>query len=72
MTGASGVNILNRATARAACRDWGLSVHRLRAVAMTGAVLVGATFPSVVDAAGKSQATYLVALNPAAGRSDTR
>ena len=36
---------------------------------MTGAVLVGATFPSVVDAGGGSEATYLVALTPGAGDS---
>lgn len=38
---------------------------------MTGAVLVGAAFPSVVEAAGGRQATYLVALHPAAGDSSS-
>jgi hypothetical protein len=69
LTPASGVNILDQATVRAACRDWGLFVHRLRAVAMTGAVLLGAAVPSVVDAAGASETSYLVALQPAAGDS---
>lgn len=38
-------------------------------MALTGAVLVGATIPTVVEAAGTSDATYLVSLRPEAGDS---
>jgi subtilisin family serine protease len=38
---------------------------------MTGAALIGAMVPSVVEAARGSQATYLVALHPAAGDSSS-
>lgn len=36
-------------------------------MALTGAVLLGAAAPSVVEAAGASEASYLVSLRPAAG-----
>ena len=46
-------------------------MRRLRAVALTGAVVLGLAAPSVVEADGAPASTYLVALRPAAGDSDT-
>jgi subtilisin len=45
-------------------------VGRLRAVALTGAVLLGSGIPSVAHADGAPEATFVVALRPAAGDSD--
>ena len=45
-------------------------MHRLRAVALSGAILIGLAVPSVVEADGKAPATtYLVSLRPLAGDS---
>ena len=46
-------------------------MRRLRAVALTGAIFVGLAVPSVVDAGGAPASTWIVALRPAAGDSDT-
>ncbi len=46
-------------------------MRRLRGVALTGAMLLGLSVPSVVSAGGAPESTYLVALRPAAGDSDT-
>ncbi len=44
-------------------------MHRLRAVALTGAVLIGASIPSVTQAGGAPESTYIVSLRPLAGSS---
>jgi len=43
----------------------------LRALALTGAMLIGPAVPSAAHAAGLGEATYVVALRPAAGDADT-
>ena len=43
---------------------------RLRAVALTGAIVLGAGVPSVAGAGDVPASSYLVALRPAAGDSD--
>jgi subtilisin len=42
-------------------------VRRLRAVALTGAVLLGSSIPSITQADGAPESTYIVALRPLAG-----
>ena len=44
-------------------------MRRLRAVALTGAVLLGSSFPSITQADGAPESTYIVSLRPLAGLS---
>ena len=42
-------------------------MRRLRAVALTGAVLLGTSIPSITQADGAPASTYIVSLRPLAG-----
>jgi subtilisin len=44
-------------------------VRRLRAVALTGAVLLGSSVPAITQADGAPESTYIVSLRPLAGAS---